>query len=436
MVIANSDSNTTLVNLDQYYHGLKFAETVPTTTDGTFASSAEHLEDELQRTELCVEDWRSSWIDDDTAAKTKLVPLYLPQDGKYLDKIVLSHIGSLRESCEELLLRTKPRYFTSKSKTRLLYVAQGERANATDREFDVLVSDKATTCHIMALRSYGSICNNNDNFQGKQQPSALPLTSMTHLDGTSYEDCIRKMVHEHVVYQSEQSNQSLCSDSKKVEVVVTIEMHIMGGFDDPDSTSSNITDWLVALLARIARDYKKGHTAFSNNGSPISLQMVLKTCAVTSMNDTGRSCPVGRGLGIDLKTGEVFLAKCHSNATGPVPVLRSVRLWSKNNRQGPTLSVIHSVTDRSALPGRVVVRPFRFAPFPDIHYLLTLSDDDLVQYTSTSPDVEEDGFCQDVRASMKFLLQQHPYMIFGRKLDQPLVFSRTHHANEWKQAAC
>ncbi|OEU10717.1 hypothetical protein FRACYDRAFT_246468 [Fragilariopsis cylindrus CCMP1102] len=77
--------------------------------------------------------------------------------------------------------------------------------------------------------------------------------------------------------------------------------------------------------------------------------------------------------------------------------------------------------------------------------LLQLEDDILLQYTSTSPNVEEDGFCEDVRSSLQFLKEskssqsqsQHPQLkfkqqqqqeqqgqFFGTNLNRPMVFAK------------
>jgi Protein N-terminal asparagine amidohydrolase len=433
MVIANSDSNTTLVSLDQYNNGLKFA--VTSAGDATLFCDAGNFEHRnLCRTELLVDDCSDDsisdcdWLEDARSScsldSTKTKPLYLPEDGQHVDAI-LKHNASLRESCEELLC-AEPRFFTNKNTTsRLIYVAQGERANATVAECDLLVSDKATTCHILAFRSTCSFDNNKDS----DEKRSLPLTSLTHIDGASYDECVRRMIQDHVTHHSCSGHRTGSTDSN-----VTIEIHIMGGFNDQDSTSSSITDWLVGLLADIAWEYK--HPVASSLASSMSVNMVLKTCAVTSMNDTGYSCPIGRGMSIDVRTGQVSLAQCHGSAMGPVPVLRSVRLWSKTKGCKPRLNVIHSVTDNLAPAGQIVVQPFHFAPFSEMKALLALPDDVLLQYTSTSPDVEEEGFCHSVRASMKFLLQHQCHKIFGQFLDQPLFFSRVGvTGNDWKQVA-
>ncbi|KAL3912033.1 MAG: hypothetical protein SGARI_001356 [Bacillariaceae sp.] len=74
----------------------------------------------------------------------------------------------------------------------------------------------------------------------------------------------------------------------------------MGGFLDADGTSSQITNWLLRLLADIAHELEQSRRC----------TLVLKTCAVTSLNDDNCQSPMGRGMGINVHTGQVFLAKC------------------------------------------------------------------------------------------------------------------------------
>jgi protein N-terminal asparagine amidohydrolase len=375
MVFHTSDSTNTLVSLDNDGHK-QLGE------QQNNLQQEQRTESLFDRTELHVPNSRCDH-------QHHCPRLHVPADAasRNVDDF-LPGVASLRESCEELLLGPV-RHFDANTPSRVLYVQQGERANATARDCDVLVSDRATTCHILALYSHGD---------------TVPLASLTHLDGTSYEACISQMLRDHV---KEENKRDLNNK-------VTIDVHIMGGFNDSDGTSASITNWLLHLLAQIAEETKR------------YCRMILKTCAVTTMNDTGYASPIGRGLGISLKTGRVFLAKCDAAVAGPVPLLRNIRLWAKSHHN--RLSVIHDSSHSSTM----VVEPFGFSEFDDISFLLSLPDDALIQYTSTSPDVEEADFCTSIRASLRFLQRQRCQHFFGRKTDQPLVFERVG-TNGWKQ---
>mmetsp|Transcript_3474 Transcript_3474/g.6535 ORF Transcript_3474/g.6535 Transcript_3474/m.6535 type:complete len:432 (-) Transcript_3474:380-1675(-) len=410
MVIANSDSNSTLVSLVdtkpfQEYAAYEYdysndnnscvagdESTSTCSSTSTFASTAS-----LVRTRLLLSNGEYLYLPRDCHD--------LDQQGQRLDEYLLDVLP--KEA--SLLLSNPPKRFSSTSSERVLYVAQGERANvatstsavnSSDDDVDVLVSDQATTCHILAFRSSSTTTN-----EGRAS-----LTSMTHLDGPHYEDCIRSMVQEHVEYHHQQQQQDFNNQ-------VTLDIHVVGGFDDDDGTSAAITQWLVLLLAQLADEY-------GSSSSLSFLDFCLKTCAVTAMNDTGDSCPIGRGFAVHLETGNVCLAKCDQDLGGPVPVLRSVRLWSSpepSSQQQRSLSVVHSYRQ----PNIFVVHPFVFRkPCKGMESLLTLPDDQLLQCTSTSPLVEEEGFCHAIRQSVRFLQRYSCQQVFGKYVHRPLLFRR------------
>ena len=371
MVLSNFDSCGTLVSLDNR---------------GKQANTTEYVRTDLYYTPL--EDYYG--FEQETSINE---PIYLPLQGR-IDEHLQSY-SQLMEGCEELL-GTAPRVFDKDTKERVLYVAQGEAAHALNSQCDILVSDRATTCHILALRS-----ESNEN---------EPLTSLTHVDGTSYENSIRAMIEEHYVHHRTNSKEEKKSDGIVANSMITLRVHVVGGFDDKESIK--ISSWLMDLLVRLANEQKD------------SMKMSLETCAISSMNDDGYACPIGRGLGIHLESGNVFLAKVQEDALGPAAILRSVRLWGGHG--GRELSVIH--TSRS---DGVTVMPFSFQPFSRINELLSLPDDIMLEYTSTSPMVEEPEFCDSVRASLKFLRDEKCQNIFGPRMDQPLTFQRSGKSNAW-----
>jgi hypothetical protein len=509
MVIANSDSNTTLVSLNQFEENHKYGileENIVVGETGLlqFAdpsrserarSNSQFASDGGLPTNLLLATTNTT-----TSSLEEHVPLYLPAQkclslpasqhldvDEYLTRNYYSSSKTLstletgakvlQTSRDQLLFSKRRRVFGGKEeqKERLLYVAQGERANATSSEYDVLMSDKATTCHILAFRS---MVHNNDS------ENTLPLTSLTHLDGAQYEECVRDMIQEHIDFHQQRSSDGNkrrktklgeeekkcndCNDEGPVdyEVIackrrhcdekITIDIHVMGGFNDDDGSSSTITNWLLRLLSQLADEFKD---------QCIGLEMVIKTLVVSSSNNQVEdkskiNSPIGRGLGINVRTGEVFLAQCKDvdqSSHGPAPVLRSVRLWSRGGSsdrcsatrhlQPEKLSVVHTVGDSDKIwkslnvdtNDRVRkeyslfwVRPFQLRSIPDIDVLLGLPNQTLLQYTSTSPEAEEPDFCKDVRASLHFLKDQCEIKrddgrsLFGKTFDEPLVFALHH----------
>lgn len=375
MVIATSDSCNTLVSLDN--------DVKRYTEDGT---SSYWSQDDYCRTSLLLPDDRG----DDHA----VVPVYLPEKGR-VDEY-LRNIPCIVESADQLLAN-KPVSYDTKSKESILYVGQGEVAHAVPRQCDVIVSDRATTCHILALRSatYG-----ND-----------PLASMAHIDATSYDVCVRTMFQQHVHHHYWSAMEEHKDDFTPSDSRIVIEAHILGGFEDKDSTSAEISNWLMWLLADLSEEYRD------------SVKVVLKTCAISSLNENGYSGPIGRGLAMRLSDGEVFLANTVKSIMGPAPELRAVRRWS--GAKG--LSLIHSPHSNE-----IAIDSFNFNPMPEANQLLCLPDYLLLQCTSTSPEVEEDDFCDSVRSTIKFVNGTSCREVFGSDLKRRLVYQRVERSNTWK----
>ena len=112
--------------------------------------------------------------------------LYLPSDDSGIDEC-LQYVPALQDANDDLLRRG---ILNLSTEQRFLYVAQGEIAHCTPSQNHFLVSDRATTCHILALRSTSS-----------NQEEAL--CTLTHLDGPLYGPCLRSAVNEHAVYHGE-----------------------------------------------------------------------------------------------------------------------------------------------------------------------------------------------------------------------------------------
>lgn len=304
----------------------------------------------------------------------------------------LQSVPALRETCDELLSCSHHR-FTEAYPEKVLYVHQGEVAHALASQCDVLVSDRATTCHILALRS---------STTGAKKEEAM--TSLTHIDSDQYEMSVREMIQAHKEHHGDEAME-----------IIEMDIHILGGFVDEEGHSQKISNWLMHLLADIASEEVD------------SIQMRLQTCAISSMNDNGFQCPVGRGLAVHLATGRVFLAKASPQVVGPQMSLRNARLWSAGGPQTHSLHVMHTTTSND-----IIISPFAFQALPGMDKLMSLPDEILLEYTSTSPCVEEEDFCHTVRATLRFLLEVPSARVFGRLCDRTLRFVRRHqHSNEW-----
>jgi Protein N-terminal asparagine amidohydrolase len=299
------------------------------------------------------------------------------------------------------LLQEEPVWYDENTKERLVYVRQGEVAHATSAQCDVLISDKATTCHILALYSTSS------SSRDQNRPR---LGSVAHIDGPTYDDCVRDMIQCHRDYHKEFH----CDPWS-----LALDVHVMGGFRDEQGSSRDLTDWLLRTIAHVADDLGNEMT------------VTLRTAAVTSMNHS-RCAPVGRGLALNLRDGTTFLAGC-VGATGPDPVIRSLRFWSPDPHV-KKLQVIH-VPPRSTqdVDSEIRILPFRYsASLRTVDWLLSLPDDQLLRCTSTSPECEEADFCSSLRASLHYL-RAIPYtQVFGPHANRVRVYRRAGNSpNDW-----
>ena len=332
----------------------------------------------------------------------------------------LASIKPLAISAHKLLrskdgqTRQLHRLITYNNSGRVINVLQGEIAHCTSSQADILVSDDATTCHIVALWSRGQDSN---------------LATLTHIDGTGYGPCITNAVVEHIKSHSRARQNDTQSNT------IHISIHIMGGFNDSDSSSIGITSSILDTLAVISSQ--------NNDRQGPLVCMTLETCAVASANDDGTGCPIGRGLALDVCTGKVFLAEvenvaiddnaiCNDNvfnsAQGPAITLRSTRLWaaayhSHNSERERRLSVIHRPESEF-----LWIEPFFFGYHPNAEALLEYTDETLLQITSTSPGVEKSNFVRKVRESLTYINRNRSQIVFQHGC--PLKFSREG-ANNW-----
>ena len=317
----------------------------------------------------------------------------------------LQQIPSVVESIQEL--KSKPPLHLKKSDSRrIINVLQGEVAHATAEQADILVSDKATTCHILALRSTPIDCGGGGGEGKGNSKSATKLASVAHIDQPAYISCIQGMVDLHKRYHG-------------IGTKIKLEVHLVGGFNDKKGSSQRLTEHLLHVLALVDRQEKQ------------HIDMIVKTCFVSDLNDDGSRAPVGRGLAICIKSGDTFLASVDEAVAGPAAVLRNCRLWSAPFGQPPRLCSIHT-----PFSNQFVVYPFDFEWNEDFLYLCSLTDQELLKETSTSPDVEEVGYCDQVRASLTFMKDNNVQDIFGpvdgRKVLLYKRSSREGQPNEWK----
>ena len=365
MVITSpADPTNTLVSLGRY--GLKRV------AEDSFSSPAQQdlASGTTRRTQIRLPEGTQDRCDDgldcrfegDGLSEDNFV--YLPAEERHTGVDgCLAGVPVLQESRKELLTRGLVRFSASKSIPHtFLYVAQGEIAHCTASQHDFLVSDKATTCHILALRS--------TSFGRKECEEAL--CTVTHIDGTGYSECLRAAVKEHAAYHG---NGAGCA----------MDVHIVGGYEDRNGTSRDLSNWLLEELATLADDFYD------------TIEFTLQMACITRMNTSRDNTPIARGLALNCKTGQVSLAQCRGEM-GPAEVQRSARLWVPRRQQPPTLHLVYTHT-----ADRVTVQPFQVVTFIGLEAMLKLPDHMLLRYCSTPPDCEEAEFVPTVRRTLQFL---------------------------------
>ncbi|KAK1162814.1 protein N-terminal asparagine amidohydrolase isoform X2 [Acipenser oxyrinchus oxyrinchus] len=261
----------------------------------------------------------------------------------------------------------------------LLYVKQREFAATTPSDCSVTVigSDDATTCHIVVLRHTGS-----------------GATCLAHCDGSSTWSEVPLIV---------KAVRSLTKSAEEGR----LELHLFGGFDDERHNSHKLS---LNLLA------------FNKQNEDIHLE----SCCITELNDIvveGIHRPVVYGIGVNVKSGEVFPATF--SFRGPEDDLRSARTFT-----GGQMADVYDASREL-----VTIGPCRWSPDLDIGFWLAQDDETILQYMSTSPQVEPPHFVSHMKATIQFLLENpNSEALFPE--GAPRFYRRTSEGVWERQAVC
>ncbi|XP_072539549.1 protein N-terminal asparagine amidohydrolase isoform X1 [Salminus brasiliensis] len=185
-----------------------------------------------------------------------------------------------------------------------------------------------------------------------------------------------------------------------------LELHLVGGFDDDSKTSHKLS---LTILAAFQKQKEEIH---------------LETCCITDMNDVvtdGIHRPVVYGIGVNVKTGEVFPASFPER--GPAEDLRSARTFT-----GGQMAEVYDSSKE-----QMKIGPCRWAPSRDIAFWLSEDDNTILQYLSTSPYAEPPHFVQHIKSTIQFLLD-HPSADSLFPGGQPQLFQRTEQG-EWERVS-
>ncbi|KAK6632623.1 hypothetical protein RUM43_013391 [Polyplax serrata] len=237
----------------------------------------------------------------------------------------------------------------------LLYIQQRELAVTAphDKNVSILGSDDATTCIIVVLRHSGS-----------------GAVGIAHLDGVGTEEGVQSMV---------QRVQQLALGYPEGR----LELQMIGGF------TNNRRNYSEELFGSIMHAFHKQ-----------PMEVDLTTACVGELNTTirgGIHWPIIYGIGVNVKTGEIFPATFPDK--GPDPALRSARHLTGGQQ-------VLDVYDCEL--GLLRIGPFNYEPLRGVDLWLQQSDEFILQHLSTSPEVEPPLFVTQIRATLKYI-QDHPF---------------------------
>jgi hypothetical protein len=283
----------------------------------------------------------------------------------------------------------------------------------------ILVSDAATTCHVMAIRSY----KRSTMVSSLSSKNAIVLGSLTHIDSDNYDDCIKLMFQEHVKYH--RSISSL--DLQELDDPLNMDIHLVGGYCDKDNTSVKLTKYLLQMIDNISSHY-----------STTTISMNLETCVVSSLNDASillndgtttttttttaniSPRPIARGMALHVTSGVIqLLETMDPSHIGPGHILRNVRLFSS---QSNSLLLVHN-----PIQEEIQINPFRWRhDLRQTNILLELPDYLLLEYTSTSPECEDEDFCDTMRKSLIFMRDVSVESVFGKEGQRKSIIFKFH----------
>ncbi len=338
----------------------------------------------------------------------------------------------------------------SQSQHVVIYAHQREVVHASNLQYKqyytknnnngiLLASDDATTCHILALRSYKLSSVDNDN--NKEEKQKKILGSLCHLDSTKLKPCIELMFQHHFNFHNiitTDINTTNNNNNNNNNNKFIMEIHIIGGYNDSNFTSIELSNHLLYLLNDISHHYYN------------VMDCILQTCIISPLNDISSytyfcnngcknnynnniassfSSPMVRGLAMNINTGSIqLLQKVDKVLRGPELTLRRCRIYQHHSN---TLLEIHSYNKTTISNNnlnnnnnneRIYIKPFHFESFENIDKLYQLPNDILLKVGSTSPDVEDDDFCDVIRETFHYLMNVDVDSVFEwRKKKEKVV---------------
>lgn len=262
-----------------------------------------------------------------------------------------------------------------------LYVAQGEWAMAqTGGRVDVLGSDDATTCHIVALLDR-RLCS-----AGNPVDSEVVAVAVAHCDDESTASQALDAMHS--ALQSQRQSQPDKGQHQSI-----IEAYVAGGLAK-DTCSTKLSNAIRKKLRELRCKI-----------------ILMATCQHNATTACPPVSPAVRGLAVRLSTGEVQPASYDDDARGPERELRSARFLSTH--PVPPACCYDAASDC------VIIEPFQWDPEPfgtPCRAMMEIHDSVLLSELSTSPQQELPRFVPDLKALFEYFAENpHSEAVFQGK---------------------
>ncbi|KAK7003923.1 protein N-terminal asparagine amidohydrolase [Biomphalaria glabrata] len=260
----------------------------------------------------------------------------------------------------------------------LLYIGQREVGGTSPKDpaISILGSEDATTCHIAILRHTGS-----------------GATSLIHFDGC----CVR---------QGLDSMVKIVKDLTEDMSTGRLEMHLFGGFSDERKNSHKVSNDIFRALSDCL------HNIYLVTACIINYNTVYKK--------DNKPFPVIYGVAVNVATGEIFPATFPDK--GPDYDVRCARHFT-----GSKENLIIYDYRRNEL----TIGPFQYTKMSQVDMYLSLSDEQLKRFLSTSPDQEPENFVQNVRASL-ICIRDCPNPMKTIFHGRPRRYNKDSSTGEWK----
>jgi len=273
---------------------------------------------------------------------------------------------NLHTTSVQFIKENLPNTKTLDEKTqRILYVGQREYAviakNLNKCSFDYIVTDEATTCHILVFI----------------EPSTGTV-GLAHLDGGgNMQESIKEFI------STINCCQNLIDNDGSPAVCKNLEMYLFGGFVDAKGYSEPMFDEILSTCKNL--DQK--------------IELKLACCfSVNNVFKANENYPLITGLGVRVESLDVSVIKCRN--IGPDTLLRNVRMIYNNEET--TMKNIYDFHE-----GCVYIEPFSFHKARYAHELLRLPDAVYLKYCSTSPHCESEYFVEHSKSVIRFTLRYH-----------------------------